>query len=212
MSLILAGEAQPVQIGGFLMVLRYRGETAAELAGFVQAARQHIALDASVSVDLDWPSYADRHRQQPWFVLAALLLAENGFRVLMHGIAGASAATLDASSSVWPFRKAGQLEVIVSEVDQSPVFTLTGGIFKDAPHPNAAKLYLTWFLAREQQTTLGSFSSRADMPPPEGFKPLTSYKIANAYREFMVDQRRVEELRARFERYTGPPVNKGGVR
>jgi anthranilate phosphoribosyltransferase len=40
--------------------------------------------------DLDWPSYADRHRQQPWFVLAARLLAANGVKVLMHGIAGYS--------------------------------------------------------------------------------------------------------------------------
>lgn len=89
MRLILAGEARPVQVGGFLMVLRYRGETAGELAGFVRAARRHIRLDGPVAADLDWPSYADRHRQQPWFALAALLLAESGYRVLMHGIAGA---------------------------------------------------------------------------------------------------------------------------
>jgi hypothetical protein len=34
------------------------------------------------------------------------------------------------------------------------------GDLKDAPHPNAAKLYLTWFLAREQQSRLGSFVAR----------------------------------------------------
>ncbi len=96
MRLILAGHAEPVQIGAFLLLLRYRGETAAELAGMVAAARESLALpdtpvpDAPARVDLDWPSYADRHRQQPWFVLAALLLAENGVKVLMHGIAGAA--------------------------------------------------------------------------------------------------------------------------
>jgi ABC-type Fe3+ transport system substrate-binding protein len=89
---------------------------------------------------------------------------------------GENIVTLDASSSVWPFKREGKLEVVFSEVDETPVFTLTGGIFKDAPHPNAAKLYLTWFLAKEQQAKVGSFSSRADVPPPEGFKPLTSYK------------------------------------
>ena len=97
-------------------------------------------------------------------------------------------------------------------VDDTPVFTLTGGIFKDAPHPNAAKLYLTWFLAKEQQSRVGSFSSRADVPPPEGFNPLTSYKIANNYREFMIDEKLIGELRRRMEGYTGPVVNKGGVR
>jgi len=125
---------------------------------------------------------------------------------------GENIATFDASSSVWPFKRQGKLEVVFSPVDQTPVFTLTGGIFKDAPHPNAAKLYLTWFLAKEQQSRVGSFSSRADVPPPEGFKPLASYNIANAYREFMLDDKLIAELRKRFEGYTGPPVNKGGVR
>jgi ABC-type Fe3+ transport system substrate-binding protein len=126
--------------------------------------------------------------------------------------AGESIATFDASSSVWPFRRQGKLDVVWSPVDETPVFTLTGGIFKDAPHPNAAKLYLTWFLAREQQAMVGSFSSRADVAPPEGFKPLTSYKIANAYREFILDDRLIAELRKRMEGYTGPPLKKGGVR
>ncbi len=125
---------------------------------------------------------------------------------------GENIVTLDASSSVWEFRRQGKVEVVWSPVDDTPVFTLTGGIFKDAPHPNAAKLYLTWFLAKEQQSRVGSFSSRADVPPPEGFKPLTSYKIANNYREFMVDEKLVADLRKRFEAFTGPPVNKGGVR
>ena len=103
----------------------------------------------------------------------------------------------------------GQLEMVFSPVDETPVFTLTGGIFKDAPHPNAAKLYLTWFLAKEQQSRVGSFSSRADVPPPEGFQPLTSYKIANNYREFMTDEKLVAELRKRFEKYTGTAGQQG---
>ena len=125
---------------------------------------------------------------------------------------GENVVTLDASSSAWEFRRQGKVEVVWSPVDDTPVFTLTGGIFKDAPHPNAAKLYLTWFLAKEQQSRVGSFSSRADVPPPQDFKPLTSYKIANNYREFMVDEKLVADLRKRFEAFTGPPVNRGGVR
>ena len=125
---------------------------------------------------------------------------------------GENIVTFDASSSVWPFKREGKLEIVWSAVDETPVFTLTGGIFKDAPHPNAAKLYLTRFLAKEQQSRVGSFSSRVDVPPPEGFQPLTSYKIANNYREFMTDAKLVADLRQRFEGYTGPPVNKGGVR
>src|SRR6476469_4249914 len=119
---------------------------------------------------------------------------------------GENIATFDASSSVWPFKREGKLEIVWSPVDETPVFTLTGGIFKDAPHPNAAKLYLTWFLAREQQSRLGSFSSRVDVPPPEGFQPLASYKIANNYREFMTNDTLVADLRKRFE---GPDSQQG---
>lgn len=89
MSMIIAGDVEPEQLGAFLLLLRYRGEVAEELAGFVDAARDSLRIDPDrVPPDIDWPSYADRHRQQPWFILSALLLAENGFRVFMHGIAG----------------------------------------------------------------------------------------------------------------------------
>lgn len=89
MGMVLDGEVDPVQLGGFLLVLRQRGETAEEFAGFVEATRERMTLPANLpKPDIDWPSYADRHRQQPWFVLAALLLAENGFSVFMHGIEG----------------------------------------------------------------------------------------------------------------------------
>ncbi|MCB1882919.1 MAG: glycosyl transferase family protein [Geminicoccaceae bacterium] len=93
MGLILDGGVEPLQLGGFLLVLRYRTETAAELAGFVRAARRRLESPAGPAADLDWPSYADRHKQQPYFLLAALLLAQNGARVLMHGIAGEGPAT-----------------------------------------------------------------------------------------------------------------------
>jgi ABC-type Fe3+ transport system substrate-binding protein len=126
--------------------------------------------------------------------------------------AGTNIATFDASSSVWPFKREGKLDVVWSTVDDAPLFTLTGGIFKGAPHPNAAKLYLNWFLAKEQQANVGSFSVRDDVGPPAGFQPLMSYKVANAYREFVTDSALIANLRERFETYTGPPVNKGGVR
>ncbi len=93
MAMILAGQVEPVQLGAFLLLLRYRKETPPELAGFVRATRQRLRQMPSAEVDLDWPSYADRHKQLPYFVLSALLLAVNGIRVAMHGIDGAGDAT-----------------------------------------------------------------------------------------------------------------------
>ncbi len=92
MTMILSGNVEPLQLGAFLMLLRRKGETGAELAGMVAAAQDRFLdiPDNAVSVDFDWPSYADRHRQQPWFILAAILLADQGYKILMHGIAGYS--------------------------------------------------------------------------------------------------------------------------
>ena len=88
MSMILSGEVLPIQLGAFLMLMRIKEETAEELAGFVQATKEFINIDQSLTVDLDWSSYAGKRRHLPWFLLSALLLAENGIKVLMHGASG----------------------------------------------------------------------------------------------------------------------------
>jgi ABC-type Fe3+ transport system substrate-binding protein len=97
-------------------------------------------------------------------------------------------------------------------IDPLPIWPLTAAIFKDAPHPNAAKLFFSWLLLPEQQANLGTWSPRSDVAPPAGFKPILSYSVANDYRVFLTDQAQVAELRKRFESYTGPVVNAGGVR
>lgn len=90
MAMILAGQVEDVQLGAFLMLLRVKEESSAELAGFVQAVRDAISLP-SVTVDLDWASYAGKRRQQAWYLLAALALADSGLRVVMHGASGHTA-------------------------------------------------------------------------------------------------------------------------
>jgi len=97
-------------------------------------------------------------------------------------------------------------------VDALPIWPLTAAIFKDAPHPNAAKLFISWLLAPGQQVKLGTWSPRQDVAPPAGLKPIMSYNVANDYRAFLTDQAQVAKLRQRFEGYTGPVVNAGGVR
>lgn len=89
MRLILAGEVEDVQLGAFLMLLRVKEESAEELAGFASACRDYIFKPKrDLSVDLDWSSYAGKRKQPHWFILAALLLAHAGHRVIMHGTRG----------------------------------------------------------------------------------------------------------------------------
>lgn len=85
MALILNGNAAPEAVGALLMVLRLRGETAEEIAGFTAALRAHVA-GALPKADLDWPSYAaGRSRGAPLFLLAARLVGQAGYLVSMHG-------------------------------------------------------------------------------------------------------------------------------
>lgn len=89
MRLILTDQTEPVQLGAFLMLMRIKEETPEELAGFAQAAQELSPFNKeNIEVDLDWSSYAGKRRHLPWFLLAALLLAGNGIRILMHGSSG----------------------------------------------------------------------------------------------------------------------------
>lgn len=95
MRMIMADEVLPVQLGAFLMLMRVKEETPEELAGFVSAARASFAAaDTQGLVDLDWSTYAGKRRHLPWYLLSALLLAENGVKVLMHGAKGPAAGRL----------------------------------------------------------------------------------------------------------------------
>ena len=58
----------------------------------------------------------------------------------------------------------------------------------------------------------GTWSARNDVPPPAGTKPIFEYKVVNDYMAFLTDEAQLVALRKRFEGYTGPVVNVGGVR
>ena len=86
-QMILNGEVLDVQLGAFLMLLRVKEESVDELAGFVQATRDQLQFKP-LAVDLDWSSYAGKRKHYPWFLLAALCLAKNGYKIVMHGASG----------------------------------------------------------------------------------------------------------------------------
>ena len=94
MRQMLSGGAAPEAVGAILMLLRMKGETADEIAGFTEAAQAAIAPVAGV--DLDWPAYAaGRTRGAPWFLQSARQVADAGHRVLLHGWNGANQTVRD---------------------------------------------------------------------------------------------------------------------
>ncbi|CAK4637039.1 hypothetical protein LEN26_000143 [Aphanomyces euteiches] len=85
-------------------------------------------------------------------------------------------------------------------------------IFKKAPHPAAAKLFLNWIVSKDYQTSLGYTSVPTDIPPPTGYKFAWEYANANSleFAKFMEDRANVERLKFTFGLYfgevQGPPT------
>ena len=100
LTLILQGDAAPEAVGALLMVMRLRGETAEEIAGFTAALRAHVQGNLP-KAHLDWPSYAaGRSRSAPLFLLASRLVGQAGYTHPMHGWTSAQQADACCGSSL----------------------------------------------------------------------------------------------------------------
>lgn len=120
MTMILKDQVTAEQLGAFLMLLRVKEETPEEVAGFVRAVRDFIHSPDSPKADLDWSSYAGKRRHSPWYVLSALILAENGIRVCMHGAEGHTAGRLYTSEVLAPLgiKVANTLDEAISHINE----------------------------------------------------------------------------------------------
>lgn len=94
MNMILNGEVEDVQLGAFLMLLRVKEESVEELSGFVKAVKQQLSIPTTLKADLDWSSYAGKRRHLPWYLPAIFLIAQAGYRVMIHGASGHTANRL----------------------------------------------------------------------------------------------------------------------
>ena len=94
MDRVMAGEANPVQLAGFLVALRSKGETVEELAGLAEAMLRH-----AVRIEVPGPSVdivgtgGDRHHTVNISTMAALVVAGTGRRVVKHGNRAASSTS-----------------------------------------------------------------------------------------------------------------------
>jgi anthranilate phosphoribosyltransferase len=72
-------------MGAFWMLIRIREETIAEAAGFTRSIRNKLSAQISIDLDLDWPAYAGKRNELPWFLLTAIALSQSGIKIFMHG-------------------------------------------------------------------------------------------------------------------------------
>ena len=85
MSQVLDGRVTDLEIGAFAIAMRIKGESVAELAGFLEATHERCIAIRSSAPTVLLPSYNGARKLPNLTALLALLLAQEGVQVLVHG-------------------------------------------------------------------------------------------------------------------------------
>jgi anthranilate phosphoribosyltransferase len=94
MDEIMSGEASPIQIAGFLVALRAKGETVAELTGLADTMLSHAKRITVPGRTLDIVGTGgDRAHTVNISTMSALVIAGAGIRVVKHGNRAASSSS-----------------------------------------------------------------------------------------------------------------------
>ena len=85
MSQVLDGQVSDLELGAFALAMRIKGESVAELAGFLKAAHERCIRIEPSRPTVVLPSYNGARKLPNLTALLALLLAQEGVQVVVHG-------------------------------------------------------------------------------------------------------------------------------
>ena len=94
-------------------------------------------------------------------------------------VAGERPLSLISHNNVWDAHKLGQPIDMIYQPEGCPVAGIFNAIPKDAPHPNAAKLFMRFLLSKPAQVVMaegGSYPGLPEVDPPKGMPRLATLK------------------------------------
>src|SRR3954464_2886339 len=157
-----------------------------------------VTATLAVSKALGWDYFEKLGQQQVLQVQSAVdppRKVAQGERPVM--VDGAEASALQLIQSGAPI-------VPVYPVEGTPAVTLNGAILKQAPHPNAARLFMNFMFSREGQQIFVEYGFRSLHPEtkePAGRKPLVEIKMLRT--DPQEQEQAGEEIKSRYARYFG---------
>ena len=147
-----------------------------------------------LSRDLGW-SYLEKLAQQK--VMQVQSAGDPPIKVAL----GERAVMADGNDyNLVLFKDQGKPVEVVYPAEGSPLIIVPSGVFKDAPNPNAARLFQSFFFSREaQQMLVDEFAHRsfhAEVKPRPGQKPMSEVKMLKS--DPVAVQAASEEIKAHY--------------
>ena len=126
---MLTRRVSDVELGAILMALRIKGESSAEIAGFMDALEAHLPMlqvPVKSFAPIIIPSYNGARRLPNLTPLLAMLLAREGAPVLVHGIehevGRVTSAEIFSELGVLPVKNVNQIVTAFNAKNDMPVF------------------------------------------------------------------------------------------
>ncbi len=140
-SELLRPDADLLQLGAFLIAQRMKGETSAELAGFVQAAREHtphFGETSPVPSAVDLPCYAGKRRAAHAYLAAALQCRDAGIPIFVHGI-----ESIEGRITAWQVLQTQRVQRANSLIEAQNIMQNDGLVYMDLAEisPNLHRIY-----------------------------------------------------------------------
>jgi len=140
-SELLKPDADLLQLGAFLIAQRMKGETSAELAGFVQAARDHMphfAESRSIPSAVDLPCYAGKRRAAHAYLAAALQSRDAGIPIFVHGV-----ESIEGRITAWQILQRQGIQRANSLLEAQNIMQQHGMVYMDLAEisPNLHRIY-----------------------------------------------------------------------